>query len=675
MGKVKSLFRSETFFSNFLLILVSALVYLPLLGSIGYSNDDWYLMYAGQVAGPGIFQAIFSIDRPLRAFVLGPAYLLFGGNVLLYNLSAWFFRVASALLLMWMLRMLWPGRPKAIFAMGLLYVLYPGFLSQFNGIDYQSQMISLAAAMLSLGLTVRAFSETRRALKMTWIGLAILLGWIYLGLVEYEAGFEFLRLGVLFILVARETRGLRPQLVKTLRAWWPYALVPLVFGFWRVFIFHTERKATNLGSQVQGLLSAPLHTILDWASRLILDSFNSLVSAWGVPLYQISARVTALDVLIGTALGLLAVAAVLFASARLFPLEDPAPETGHDWRVEAIWLGLSTVAVALVPVILANRQVSFPDYSRYTLVGSVGVAMVVVAGLFSLAGKKLQSALFSCLLLLACMTQYTNGALFAQESASMRAFWWQVAWRIPQLERNTTLMAHYPLVSIQEDYFVWGPANMIYYPEKLPGDSVQPGIYAAVPNDDAVRKVLIRQRQEYDKRRTILTYANYRNILILSQPTTDSCVQVIDGAQPELSTFESSNFIAMAPHSEIEHILLDEDFKTPPAAVFGAEPAHDWCYFYEKAAFARQRGDWQAVAALGDTALNRQLSPADPIEWMPFLQAYAALGNTQRVAEIGSRWASEPFAQAQACSSLGKMSGLSPEIQEQVKTLFCAVLQ
>jgi hypothetical protein len=243
------------------------------------------------------------------------------------------------------------------------------------------------------------------------------------------------------------------------------------------------------------------------------------------------------------------------------------------------------------------------------------------------------------------------------------------------LERNTTLVAHYPIVSVQEDYFVWGPANLIYYPEKLAGDTVQPGIYAAVPNDDTVRKVLIRERQEYDKRRTILTYANYRNILILTQPTTGSCVQVMDGSQPELSPFEGSNFIAMAPHSEIEHILPDEDFRVPSQVVFGTEPAHAWCYFYEKAAFARQRGDWQAVASLGETAFNQKLSPSDLIEWMPFLQAYAVLGNTSRVAEIGSQLASQPFVQAQACNILEKTAGLGSDVQEQVKSIFCAVLQ
>jgi hypothetical protein len=274
--------------------------------------------------------------------------------------------------------------------------------------------------------------------------------------------------------------------------------------------------------------------------------------------------------------------------------------------------------------------------------------------------------------LISAVTQYTNGALAARETASMRDFWWQVAWRIPQMEPNTTLAAHYPVVSIQEDYFVWGPANLIYYPEQVANvDYVQPGIYAVVPNDDTVAKVLIRERQEYDKRRTIRTYANYRNILILTQPTTGSCVQVIDQNQPELSSHETSNIMAMASYSEIEHIQLDQQFHTPPEIVFGPEPAHGWCYFYEKASFARQQGDWKSVAELGDQAIGQKLAPFDKIEWMPFIQSYAVLGNTDQLTATGQLLGDDPFVLAQACQILGAMSELSAPIQEQVKALFC----
>ena len=41
---------------------------------------------------------------------------------------------------------------------------------------------------------------------------------------------------------------------------------------------------------------------------------------------------------------------------------------------------------------------------------------------------------------------------------------------------------------------------------------------------------------------------------------------------------------------------------SPPPMLFGPEPPHTWCYYFQKADLARQRGDWDEVARLGDEA-------------------------------------------------------------------------
>jgi hypothetical protein len=38
-----------------LLLFVSAAAFLPMIGRIGYLNDDWYLMYSAGAYGPGAF--------------------------------------------------------------------------------------------------------------------------------------------------------------------------------------------------------------------------------------------------------------------------------------------------------------------------------------------------------------------------------------------------------------------------------------------------------------------------------------------------------------------------------------------------------------------------------------------------------------------------------------------
>ena len=257
-----------------------------------------------------------------------------------------------------------------------------------------------------------------------------------------------------------------------------------------------------------------------------------------------------------------------------------------------------------------------------------------------------------------------------RETEQINQFWWQVSWRIPQMENGTTLVARYP-VTAEEDYFIWGPANLIYHPESAHTDYVQPAIYAALLNKETIASVQAKEPQDFSNRRGIRTYKNYRNILILSQPTPASCVQVIDGNQIELSSAEDSRVTAIASYSEPEHIQFGETFHTPPAIPFGAEPAHGWCYYYQKAAFARQMGDWDEVARLGDEARSLGFAASDPIEWMPFLQAYAHFDNSARLNELAPFLTSDLVLAQQVCQTLTAMP-LTDSTQEQVNQLFCA---
>jgi hypothetical protein len=242
---------------------------------------------------------------------------------------------------------------------------------------------------------------------------------------------------------------------------------------------------------------------------------------------------------------------------------------------------------------------------------------------------------------------------------------------VPQLQKNTTLVANYPLGGAEEDYFVWGPASLIYYPEKQNPAAVQPGVYATVLDENAVLKILTRERQQYDNRKNIVTYPNYRNILVLSQPTAVSCVHVLDGAHPEFSQNELDSIRVIAPYSETEHVLTEEAPHAPPAVVFGPEPDRGWCYYYEKADLARQQGNWQQVSKLGSEAFGKGLFPADGIEWMPFLQAYAATGDVERLTKWAPAVTPDHYAALQVCRLLGSMPDLAADVVETIDSLYC----
>ena len=144
----------------------------------------------------------------------------------------------------------------------------------------------------------------------------------------------------------------------------------------------------------------------------------------------------------------------------------------------------------------------------------------------------------------------------------------------------------------------------------------------------------------------------------------------MDGKQTELSSYEDERLMLMAPYSQIQDVIPGTQFQTPPQFPFGSEPTRGWCYYYEKASYARQVGDWQTVVNLGDQADKLRLTPQDLIEWLPFLQGYAHFGNQTRLTELAHLIKSDPFVKTQACRILTGMQ-LDSSTASLVSSLYC----
>ncbi len=706
-----------------LLLVVSALTYLPFIGRFTYANDDWYLMYGAHVQGADYFAPAYERDRPMRAYVLGPAYDLFGDDPLPYHVSAYVFRFLGAVSLFWLLNQVWPhanpslrapkgrsnplstGRllrredhpprndghpipnyqspnlPITNLLITLLFLLYPGFLSQPNPIDYQSQIVSLFAALTSLALTVAALKTEKVALKVVYLILSFLLAWVYLGLIEYYLGLEVLRLLAIFIILRRETNyALRftQYAIRTIIKSIPFLLGPLTFLIWRFFFFTSDRNATDAGLQLGALFASPIQTGLWWLARFVQDTINVLFLAWGVPLYHLGFNLRLSETWIGFALAFAVAAGVVIALSGGWRREASeaaveAQETENDWRAEMLWVGIISAMAGLIPVILVNRHVEFFSLSRYTLASSVGAAMAVVAMLGYLSSARLRWGLVGLLTALAVLTHYANSVNLAKEADAVRNFWWQVAWRVPQMRDGTTLAAQFP-ASIQEDYFLWGAANLIYHPEPQTAQPIEAPIGAVLLTSENVTRILTRKGIDEPDRRNTHVIMDYGNMLILAQSSAGGCVRVLDGNQPELSASDDPRIMLVASRSRIENVIVEGPSHVPLEAAFGLEPERGWCWYYQQAALARQRGEWALVASLGDGALEKGFYPSDAVEWFPFMQAYAILGREKDVQQLSTILRADAFLGDQACAILTNMAAggmLTPEMESSALEWYC----
>ena len=670
-------------FEIILLALIGGLTYLPRIGELTYYRDDWYFLYNALVNGPRVFIDIALHTRPIRGPLYMLYYFLFGLNPFPWHVTMYLTRLASGIGALWLFNLIWPNRRQANFFMAALFLLFPGFLWWVSGFEFQPYVLSVALQAFSIAFTLKAIASNSVPQRLGWTVAAILSGWAYLALVEYAIGMEVFRLLCVYLFVQRNTQQWEfiPSVLKTLRVSALHLTIPVVFILWYQFLFDNWRRAQDAGTQLSLLFDSPL-TMLWRLVDLARSFLNVSIFAWVVPFYQNFYANRLRDILLGFVFAALVIFLVWVAHRFITPHSDQAEQdanTSSNWQTELIWMGLLGTLAGVLPVVLANRVVTFERISQYTLPASMTGVLFLGGLICSVSNKRIRGVLLGSILGLAVLSQHGLAAQAVKEEKTISDFWWQVVWRAPDIKPGTTLVAVYPGIAYGDgNDVVWGPANFIYAPQHQGRSPVTVPISGSRLETDSILDIIngTRDFQQTDLiiKNTTITY-NYKNLLILSQPTEAACVHAIDPRWRELSLYDQPFLYAGYQNSKIENIIVNEEAPTPPLYPFGAELPHEWCYYYQKADLARQQSDWPQVVQLGNEAQKLGLHPNDHIEWIPFLQAYALLDDLKQVRAIAKRINTESFYQDQACQNLEALAeygfSLSVEMQNKVDELFC----
>src|SRR5215208_3051426 len=189
--------RNETFVAILLVFLTTAITYGVSIPSLGYYRDDWYMLWSGHVRGAQSIISLFSSDRPFMGVVYSFVYRLLGDTVISWHLYALLWRFIGGLAFFWILRLIWPNHKYITTLMAVLFVIYPGFLSQPNANTKQNHLYGFGTALLSIALMLQALKTNSRGWKIVCSILSVLLTANYLWIYEYMIGFEGTRLVLL----------------------------------------------------------------------------------------------------------------------------------------------------------------------------------------------------------------------------------------------------------------------------------------------------------------------------------------------------------------------------------------------------------------------------------------------------------------------------------------------
>ncbi|MHB8819893.1 MAG: hypothetical protein ACYC7M_12630 [Bellilinea sp.] len=615
-----------------LVFIICALAFLPQVGSLGYYHDDWFPTIS-RVSGVGLLD-MHKVDRPVMGLWYTIINLLLGESPLAWHLFAFLAKFIGALGLYLLARIIWPGHRPLAAMISLVYAIYPGFLQQTSANNYQNHLVAYAACILSILLTVLALKSPG-----TWkqIGLTIpaaLLAFVYPLVYEAMIGMEGFRFLIIWLVLKKQSGlGLIENFFKSVLKFIPYLAVMFIFLFWRFFVFSSARVSTDSGLLLEKLRSDPAGNLLQMLTKVIPDFFEMVLGAWTIPAYQLGINARTSDIVLALVTALIAVGILLIASRRISHIINSNEATlSPNWAQEAIWVGFLGVLVTLIPVAFTGRDVQYRIYyDRYTY-QSIAPAAFLLAGLiFTVIKNNWQYSAAALLVFSAVFTHNLNAASYARNWYFQKQVWWQLTWRAPGISPGTTLIVQMPQTyRYPEDFEIWAPASRIYYPGPGPLQ-----ITAEVLNSETMGAMLNREQTSRNYRGVVFT-RDFNQALITSMPTANSCLHVFDGTSPDFSASEDELISQVAFISRIDLIQTDVEPKFPPRVIFGKEPAHDWCYTYQKAGLAKQRGEWEEVVRLGDEAFASDLEPTDLVEYAPFIEGYLHVNRMEDARQIAS---------------------------------------
>jgi hypothetical protein len=629
--------KNETAVSIVFLLLLTVICFIPLSNQTGYYLNDWHPL-AGKLNDTSLFK-MWSHERYGVGLLYSITYPILGDHLFLWQIFSIGLRLISALGFWWLIRLVWnEGRYFSTTA-AAIFLLYPGFMEQSIALTFSNHFIGINLAIFSIIFTIKAVQTGSRKIRFGYIAIALLFEIAYLFNYEYMLGYEVVRIVLIWYLLYRpfKFKTIWKSIKKLFVSSLPYLTGAGMFLIWRVLIFKSTRPTTNIGMLGRKYLSEPVMMIGRIFLETIRDTVETVWLGWSVPFNQFGADTAygnfALSLLLGVSSAIL-----LFILVKTEDYEkddiieiSSSPINKNSLYQDSVWIGLIAIVVALLPVILSDREVKFKNQmDRYTLHAALGVGLFTAGLIFHWVKNSGRKIVVGFLLMIAVMTQYNSTVAYATWWNYQTSLWWQLAWRAPDIKDGTVIMPLLPFGNrLQEDIEVWTPANAIYRPD-------QPGVVIAaeVINPETALNVFFKDQTYRNFRGGIQYSRDFNQPLIVSYPSGGSCAHIIDGNRLELSLNDESIIYRVAAFSRIDQIVVDTPAHIPPKQIFGFEPEHDWCYFYQKANLARQQENWVSGVALGDEVLALGYNPQDVSEWLPFVEIYLENGQSEKAQQL-----------------------------------------
>jgi hypothetical protein len=621
-----------------LILFVCILSYGTLIPWLGFYWDDWPAMWVSHSLGPRALMPYASGDRPFMGWVWYILAALLGEVPLHWHIFVLLIRWLTAVTLWWSLRGIWPERNQEVTSIALLFAVYPGFTQQSIAWSYSQFLLQLLIVILSFGTMIWA----QRAARMFWLfsGISWLSSIFGIVVGEYYWGLELLRPAVLWMVLRNQNTSKVQLRRRVLMNWFPYLPPITLYLIWRLFVFKPTYVPLDQSRVLAKIFANPIRELAVRVYVAFGDVLQSAFMAWGQTVLPDMFSFDRFGSIVAE-LGFMCLAALvtILYLRRTDSDVERSPDAMQRWTKQAIIGGLVAILAGGLPIWLGNRFIKLgAEFDRYALPAMIG-ACILLVGLIQMTIKtRLQQIIVvGVFVSLAVGFHFRTATRFSHDWATQKSLYWQLSWRVPGLKPGTSVLIDQLPLIFARPYSLTAALNFIYAPHH---SSHQLSYWGYILSRDFGRKIprlandvgLADIFPGVPNGSITFVGSTSKSLVIWFSPP--SCLRVLD-SNPNALLQLPPLLRAAQRISHTDLIMVGDNFRAqPPAYIFGSEPKHAWCYYFQKAEVARQLSDWKQIGQIGDEARRLGFAADDATEWLPFIEGYSRIGEHSKAKEL-----------------------------------------
>lgn len=626
-NKLKKFFENEKVAVPAAVVLLTLLAYGLLAPRLGFYWDDqpfaWFLKFFG----PAEFIEAFRPFRPLLGPIFAVTTSVFGGHPFTWQIVGLVVRVLLSLALWHALRLTWPYEKWNVAWVVFFFTVYPAYQQQWVALTHVNQeMLPLLFLILSFAATAASIRNGKY--KTQLIALALFLQILGLFSTEYFFGLEILRFFFILFILAESFTERREVLRNAIYKWLPYLLVWIANAAWTYAYHQSAAYDSYQINAMTGVAFTPLGLINELINAVALSGFTAWANTFSL--------VAFVD---GTLTQLAAFAILLIVGASIFSyMQFTSRETvSYLWNWQVMLLGLIAILAGRLPSWAAGLPLKIEfDYDRFMISIMLGASLFIVGlASFLLKDGKRKTIVLSVLVGLSAAYQFTISNTFRRDWENQQKFFWQLTWRIPAMQPGTTLLTYELPLKYASDMQITAPLNWAYAPDLNSREMPYILVYAKSRYGSEILPSY-KPNTPIDFNYRTAHFSGSTSDMLVIYKSADGCLRVLDPVYADADTVPGASYFLT------DAIRLSDPSLIQPAApqpaldstIFGAEPAHDWCYFYAKAELARQDSNWDEVVNLYKQARKNNFSPYAPVENLPFIEAFALTGDLNQALKL-----------------------------------------